>query len=552
MSDPLAVLSRRQKSIATISEWSQSTPNFSVLAHKVAALLSQEYESTYCDIVELTPDLASMRVLAASGSEHRDRLTEYPIEPGSEAAYSLLSPEPVSLQDLRTEGRFHRPLLPYHSGVISGVSARIMGRSGPCAILAVHSAQRRSFTRGDVHYLRTLANLLGVAAARQQAEQQIHLQSCMLDAVQDAVIAVDNRARVLYWNHGAEVMYGWRSDEAVGSELDELAPLAERPAQGASWIGRFGSRRSFSAEMLVQQRSGIRLLVRVDSSPLRDRANNIIGAVTVHCDLVERRWVEQAHRYAQETLEARVAERTDELTQTNRLLQEEIAERERFAAELAEVRRLLEGSREQERLHLARDLHDGPLQDLMSVNMELAAFARSLREEEKVAHVLVLRARQERIARELRTIAQELRPPLLAHFGLAEAIRAHAGQIPLYTNVPAVDFSQVYDSPPLPEATVMALFRIYQQAVQNVLQHAQAAHLTVRLHTAKQALTLEIEDDGCGFAVPPNWVGMAREQHFGLIGISERAQGITGRFDVRSAPGEGTLIRVTVPLPPAS
>lgn len=552
MSESLVTLAHQQKAIATISEWARSGRSFGAFANKAVSILGQQFEPSYCDIIEVAPDATHMRLLATSSRDYRGEAEDLQIEAGSEAAYSLLSAAPVILQDLRTEGRFHRPLLPYHRNVISGVSIRIAGRNGPCGILGVHSIELRRFTANEVNYLRVLANLFGVAAARQQAEQQLHVQSRILNVVEDAVIAVDLEGRIVYWNHSAELLYGWRSSEVYGAKLDDILPLAHESSTDSSWASRLNTGPSLVYELLVHRRSGIRLLVRVAVSPLRDEDGNPIGMATVHSDLVEQKWVAQAHRYAQEALEVRVAERTEELTKTNRRLQEEIGQRERFAAELAEMRRLLEVSREQERLRLARELHDGPLQDLMGANLELAAFAQSLHEEAKMAHIQAVRARQDRIARDLRAISQELRPPLLAHFGLAEAIRAHAGQLSLRAGLPALDLTHVHESPPLPEATTIALFRIYQQAIQNVVQHAQATQVAIRLHTSGEQLTLEVEDDGCGFTVPPHWVEMAREQHFGLIGISERAQGIAGRFDIRSALDEGTLVRVTVPLLSAS
>jgi two-component system sensor histidine kinase UhpB len=148
----------------------------------------------------------------------------------------------------------------------------------------------------------------------------------------------------------------------------------------------------------------------------------------------------------------------------------------------------------------------------------------------------------------LRQIAITLRPPIL-DFGLVAALRqciqSHCQKQPAQTVEATLDT----EIPALPEATTLALYRICSQSLSNVAQHAAATHVWVRLHVAANQLVLEIEDDGCGFAIPDNWTEFTRQHHLGVAGMAERANAIGGLLAVHSAPGQGTRVRVTVPLP---
>ncbi|RPI78271.1 MAG: ATPase, partial [Chloroflexi bacterium] len=99
-----------------------------------------------------------------------------------------------------------------------------------------------------------------------------------------------------------------------------------------------------------------------------------------------------------------------------------------------------------------------------------------------------------------------------------------------------------------PEHMRLALYRIYQHAVSNVIRHAAARNLHITFDFDSTQVMLEIRDDGCGFSLPSRWIDLAREGHLGLIGTAERAEAIGGQLNITSAPGKGTTILVTVPL----
>lgn len=246
-------------------------------------------------------------------------------------------------------------------------------------------------------------------------------------------------------------------------------------------------------------------------------------------------------------LEQRVANRTAELRAINLKLENEIAERQRTQAELTEVQcRLMEG-REAERLYLAQELHDGPVQELYGVVYNLSGLAQSLIDEGDRARFIATRELVQQVIQELRTMAGELRPPTLAPFGLEKAISAHIDQFRQAHPELEVQLESSPDGITLPEPTRLALFRIYQAALNNVARHAEAGKVSVRFSFDPTRVRLEVRDNGRGFEVPQRWVELVRQGHLGLVGMVERAEAIGGEFNVQSGPGQGTLIRVVVP-----
>jgi nitrate/nitrite-specific signal transduction histidine kinase len=196
-----------------------------------------------------------------------------------------------------------------------------------------------------------------------------------------------------------------------------------------------------------------------------------------------------------------------------------------------------------ERNRLARDLHDSVTQALYGVTLYAEAAARQLSLGEAGMtsdHLREIRATAQEALREMRLLIFELRSPMLMRDGLAATLQARLeaveGRLGLQTT-----FRREGDGR-LPAEIEDGLYRIAQEALNNVLKHANAGHVTVCLHQEGRAVWLEVTDDGKGF--DPR---VAREQGgFGLRGMEERAARLGGDLTVQSSRGEGTRIRVEV------
>ena len=250
----------------------------------------------------------------------------------------------------------------------------------------------------------------------------------------------------------------------------------------------------------------------------------------------EREQARQELQQAHDTLEQKVRERTDQL-------KVEISARKaselQFKAVLAE------------RTRLARDLHDSLEQTLTGISLQLDTSAKLFAQSPENAHHHLQLARnwirQSQV--ELHRSIWDLRSRELERFDLANALRQSARHVFEGTEI-RMEMETVGKDRPLPEVVEENVLRIAQEALTNVIKHAKATQVWICLEFTPTQLTLRVRDNGVGgirLEVPS-----PGDNHFGLLGMSERAKRLTGRFHIDSVEGRGTQILVEVPLEPAA
>jgi len=212
-----------------------------------------------------------------------------------------------------------------------------------------------------------------------------------------------------------------------------------------------------------------------------------------------------------------------------------------------EVQHYLTQYREKERLRIAQDLHDGPLQDLIVLNMDLSQAVGQVKEGYLVELLREIQANLQTRIRDLRTFCNELRPPALAPFGLEKAVRSHTDSFTAAHPDLAIQLDLDADGQTLPEPVRLAFFQIYKEMLTNVVKHAQADQVIVRFRLNNGHAVLEIEDDGRGFTALSDGLELARQGHLGLVGAVERAESVGGIFEIISTESQGTRARVLVP-----
>jgi len=225
---------------------------------------------------------------------------------------------------------------------------------------------------------------------------------------------------------------------------------------------------------------------------------------------------------------------------------ENITEQKRLALEMAELKDRLQNSMELERLRLAQELHDNPMQVLYSASYRLEEL-RTKVDPELSESLKGVKDIIQTVLQDLRATAKELRPPTIFSFGLENAIRSHAFDVQeKHPNI-QIHLSLAHDGQSLPEHVRLALFRVLQQALANVIRHAEATEVHIRFSFDAEEAHLEISDNGKGFEVPANWIDFVRQEHFGLAGAAERVSALGGVLKVESHLGKSTVVKVTIP-----
>ena len=229
-------------------------------------------------------------------------------------------------------------------------------------------------------------------------------------------------------------------------------------------------------------------------------------------------------------------------------LTESLATRAAAAVDLSErvsrdaVRRVVE-AQEVERARLARELHDETGQALTSILLGLKALEDRVETDDGGAAFAELRELVVGTLQDVRRLAVELRPAALDDFGLVPALERLRDTMSEQGDIAVEVKSDLDDQQRLPAETETALYRIVQEALTNVLKHASAARVTVRLKQGDRVVQLVVQDDGTGF--DPQGV---RDGGLGLVGMRERVGLLGGRMVVESSEGAGTLLKAEVPI----
>jgi signal transduction histidine kinase len=229
----------------------------------------------------------------------------------------------------------------------------------------------------------------------------------------------------------------------------------------------------------------------------------------------------------------------------NARLYQEAQEREGMLAELLHQ---VVGAQEAERQRIARELHDATGQSLSAIALGLRGVESMLESDRPVAveQVRELKSFSTNALGELRQIIADLRPSQLDDLGLVAALQWYAQEFERHYAI-RTDFIMKGNRSRLPPEYETVLFRITQEALNNVAKHAHASQTSVKLEIYPAQACVTIQDNGRGFD-PEKTLRHNRRAGWGLLGIQERALLLGGRYEIDSKPGSGTLIRVTVPL----
>lgn len=202
---------------------------------------------------------------------------------------------------------------------------------------------------------------------------------------------------------------------------------------------------------------------------------------------------------------------------------------------------------EDERRHVARELHDDTVQTIVALIQRLEVCERADSPTDLSCRLDDVRDLASQSLDSIRRLIYNLRPLYLEDLGLATAAETLCKDVERSMGAPRIQLSISGEQIRLASDLELTAFRILQEALTNVLRHAKARTVQVRLEFGEHNLTLTVQDDGQGFVTPASAQDLAREGHFGLIGMRERALRFGGHLSLQSQPGYGTTLMVTLP-----
>ena len=382
--------------------------------------------------------------------------------------------------------------------------------------------------------------------ALRESEERLRL---LIESAEDYAIftmTLDNR--VNYWNAGAQRIFGYTEEEILGESCEILftpedrergvpedeirTAIAEGRASDERWHISKNGKRFYCSGVMTVLRSG----------------EELRGFAKIARDLTAQKRAEEELWRAYDRLEERVLDRTAELVKFNDDLLPEVNERTVAEVRARRFMRQLVTAQEDERRNIARDLHDHLGQQLTGLRLKLQNHKEACGDDHKLRmEVEEIQEIAERVDEDLDFLEWELRPSSLDEFGLAFALANFVQEWSRHFKIPAEFHTTGFEAERLPAEVEINLYRIAQEAMNNISKHAKARAVDVLLERRNSHVTLIIEDDGRGFD-PEVIEKKADGKRAGLLNIRERASFVGGTVDIESHPGVGTTVFVRTPV----
>lgn len=354
-------------------------------------------------------------------------------------------------------------------------------------------------------------------AEQSMAESQQRFEM-MIQQTLVGFIECDTNFLIKFWNPSAERIFGYSAEEAIGRHVGNLiVKKEERPERNKLWRDILASGGGISSTNTNETKDGHIIICEWHDTPIISPNGHVMGIVSLVADVTERKEIEEAMRSSREQLK-------------------------QFAAHLQTIR-------EEERIHISRELHDSLGQSLTGLKMFAFNIFNKLNTDLSGNELDKVRNQSKEvltiiddIMRQVRKIAKDIRPRILDEFGLIPAMEAHIQEITKQTNI-KYDFIKRIHSVEMDQSHLIEVFRIFQETCTNIVRHANASLITVRIDSRKDTYILEVEDNGCGIKE----TDITKLKSLGLLGMKERSQVFGGNLEITGIDGKGTKVVLTFP-----
>jgi len=385
---------------------------------------------------------------------------------------------------------------------------------------------------------------------RKEVERALAERARLLDLSSDAIMVRDAADRIRYWNQSACDLYGYSREEAIGRVshklfrtefLEPQERITEQLRRDGRWTG----------ELIHRRKDGTKVVVVSRWTLDRDERGNQNCVLETNNDITQQKRNDEALRESEErlrslsnSLEIQVSERTEELEHRNAEILQQSEQLRKLSNRLVKLQ-------DDERRHIARELHDSAGQLLAALNMNLAVINRQAKQNPLLAEALeetqnlVLQ-----VNKEIRTTSYLLHPPLLDETGLSQAIDWYMQGLMERSGLEIeLDIAENFGR--LPADLELTIFRIVQESLTNIHRHSGSKTATIHLSRSAQDVLLEIQDQGKGIPADKLAAIKAQRTGVGIAGMRERVRHLNGEMDIQSNDGGATIV-ATFPLSTAA
>jgi PAS domain S-box-containing protein len=397
-----------------------------------------------------------------------------------------------------------------------------------------------SFASSAYQTLLSLDALEMEASERRVLEKGTNLLAAIVDSSDDAIVSKTLDGTITSWNKSAEQLFGHTAQEAVGQHIFLVIP-PDRRSEETEIIERVTrGERVVHFETIRLRKDGTPVEVSLSISPVKDTNGTIVGASKIARDISVAKRAEQALRESEErlrnlseSLDGQVRARTSELERRNE--------------ELRALSSRLLTTQDDERRHIARELHDSAGQIVAALSMTLGAIAARAEQPTLAKPLEDAQELTQQLNREIRTTSYLLHPPLLDESGLAQAMDWYVQGLAERSGL-KVELCIDAGLGRLPSDMELAVFRIVQESLTNVHRHSGSKTAEVKLSRDPEKLWLTIADHGHGISSEKLANISARRTGVGIAGMRERVRHFGGEMKIESNEA-GAQILISLPIP---
>ena len=375
---------------------------------------------------------------------------------------------------------------------------------------------------------------------RLRIERALAEQARLLNLTNDAVVIRDTSNRIRYWNRGANEMYGYSPEEAIGRVSHDLfQTVFPEPLDVIEDTLRRCGR--WSGELVHKRKDGHELIAASRWALDRDSAGNPLFILETNNDITQQRLSERALRESEEqlrilndSLETKVRQRTREL--------------EKRSAEVFELSMRLLSVQDEERRHIARELHDTAGQTMTVVNMKMQRLLQKIKQTapELTSEPEVIQGLLDKLNQDIRTTSYLLHPPLLDESGLAAALPWYVRGLSERGGIDIrLDVSENLGR--LPQDMELVIFRLIQECLTNVHRHSGSKTARIGIVRDEGRIRIDVTDQGKGISRDRLAEIQALGTGLGIRGMRERVRQFNGEMKIESN-GSGTTISAIFPL----